>query len=189
MYWWYSCVCSESLQQRPSNTYRQPFKVTVVYIFKETAWIRQITICIFSAQVYDISKSLHDLYMEVLCTYRSNFARSRRFRMSKKGHWFEPFMMDELPAPESVIELNMCSCKKTNCDSLRYNCKKKGMVCSDICQWCQCLNCLNVKFKKNSIWMRKRNKKLMCLKITNSRMLNTKSKLVNFGVFLYRPFH
>ena len=46
------------------------------------------------------------------------------------------FMADKLSAPQSVIELSMCSCKKTNCDSLR-------------CNMCQCLNCSNIEFDKS----------------------------------------
>ena len=44
----------------------------------------------------------------------------------------ETFMTDRLPTPQSVIELSMCSCKKTNCDFC--NCKKKGLECSVMCQ-------------------------------------------------------
>ena len=50
------------------------------------------------------------------------------------------FMAEKLPAPQLVIELSMCSRKKTNCDSLRCNSKKKELVCFDMCQ---CLNCSN----------------------------------------------
>ena len=46
------------------------------------------------------------------------------------------FMADKLSAPQSVIELSMCSCKKTNCHSLR-------------CNMCQCLNCSNIEFDKS----------------------------------------
>ena len=46
------------------------------------------------------------------------------------------FMTDKLFVPQSVIELSMCSCKKTNCDSLR-------------CNMCQCLNCSNIEFDKS----------------------------------------
>ena len=51
-------------------------------------------------------------------------------------------MTEKLLAPQSVIKFSMCSCKKANCDSLRFNCKKKGLVCSDMCQ---CLNCSNIE--------------------------------------------
>ena len=67
------------------------------------------------------------------------------FGWKKIDDEYEPFMTDKLPAPQSVIELSMCSCKKTKGDSLRCNCKKKGLVCSDICQ---CLNCSNIEFDK-----------------------------------------
>ena len=58
---------------------------------------------------------------------------------------YETFVTDKLPAPQSVIKPSMCSCKKTNCDSLSCNCKKKKLVCSDMCQ---CLNCSNIEFDK-----------------------------------------
>ena len=65
--------------------------------------------------------------------------------MEKIDDEYEPFVMNKLPAPQSLIELRMCSCKKTNCDSLPSNCKKKGLMCSDMCQ---CLNCSNIEFDK-----------------------------------------
>ena len=45
----------------------------------------------------------------------------------------------------SSIGDRTCSCKKTNYDSLRYNSKKKGLVCFDMCE---CLKCLNIEFDK-----------------------------------------
>ena len=58
------------------------------------------------------------------------------FGWKKIDDEYEPFMTHKLPAPQSVIELSMCSCKKTNCDSLR-------------CNVCQCLNCSNIEFDKS----------------------------------------
>ena len=52
-------------------------------------------------------------------------------------------MTDKLLAPQSVMKFSMCSCKKANSDSLRFNCKKKEFVCSN--KW-QCLNCSNIEF-------------------------------------------
>ena len=46
-----------------------------------------------------------------------------------------PIYGRQTSAPQSVIELSMCSCKKTNCDSLR-------------CNMYQCLNCSNIEFDK-----------------------------------------
>ena len=63
--------------------------------------------------------------------------------MEKIDDQYEPFVTDKLSALQSVIELSICSCKKTNCNSLRCDSKKKGLVSSDMCQ---CLNCLNIEF-------------------------------------------
>ena len=46
-----------------------------------------------------------------------------------------PIYGRQTSAHQSVIELSMCSCKKTNCDSLR-------------CNKCQCFNCSNIEFNK-----------------------------------------
>ena len=43
-----------------------------------------------------------------------------------------PIMIDDLPVPTGLIELNMCSCK-TGCSSGRCTCKKKNMLCTEMC--------------------------------------------------------
>ena len=63
--------------------------------------------------------------------------------MEKFSDECEPFKTDKSPAPQSVIELGMCWCKKTKCDSLYYDFKKKGLMCSEMCQY---LNCSNTEF-------------------------------------------
>ena len=116
MYWWHNHVCPESSLQKLSNRYQQLFKVTVAYVFKKTVWIRQVTTSIFSTQVYDTLKLLHDLIWKSAISTNPIYGR-------------------QTSAHQSVIELSMCSCKKTNCDSLR-------------CNMCQCLNCSNIEFYK-----------------------------------------
>ena len=59
------------------------------------------------------------LICKVLCSYKSNFARSRRLRIGKKRRWIRTIHDEQ--------------CKKTECDSLRSNCKKKRLVCSNMC--------------------------------------------------------
>ena len=122
MYWWHNHVCPESLLQKSA-------------IFQSCSGIR------FQ------KKSLNQ------ASYHQHFQHSS-IRYTEVITWLiygNPllvqiqFMADKLSAPQSVIELSMCSCKKTNCDSLRCNCKKKGLVCSDMCQ---CLNCSNIEFDK-----------------------------------------
>ena len=41
-------------------------------------------------------------------------------------------MTTQLPAPESVLHLVKCGCKK-RCRSGRCSCRKAGLNCSDIC--------------------------------------------------------
>ena len=48
-------------------------------------------------------------------------------------------MTTNLPAPKSVIELNVCKCK-TGCKTNRCLCLKNDMKCSDMCL---CINCEN----------------------------------------------
>ena len=53
---------------------------------------------------------------------------------------FIPVTMDEMPAPLNLIELTMCGCEKTKCESNRCRCKKHEFCCTDVCQ---CRNCEN----------------------------------------------
>ena len=100
----------------------------------------------FSAVKYMIHRSHCITYIrKPAISANPIFQDPEKFEWKKIDHEYEPFMADKLPAPQSVIELGMCSCKKTNCDSLRCNCKKKGLVCSDMCQ---CLNWSNIEFDK-----------------------------------------
>ena len=52
---------------------------------------------------------------------------------------YVPIMTTLPPAPESIISLSLCRCK-TNCESLRYVCRKNGLSCSEMCF---CENCEN----------------------------------------------
>ena len=75
----------------------------------------------------------------------SIFPDPENFKWKKIDNEYKPFVTDKLPTPQSVIKLSMYSCKKTKCNSLRCNCKKKGLVCSDVRQ---CLNCSNIEIDK-----------------------------------------
>ena len=100
----------------------------------------------FSALKYMIHRSHYITYIwKSAISTNPILPDPENFGWKKIDDEYEPFMTDKLPAPQSVIELSMCSCKKTNCDSLRCNCKKKGLVCSDMSQ---CLNCSNIEFDK-----------------------------------------
>ena len=80
--------------------------------------------------------------------------RSRFWRENESISKFTREVTQLLEYLQSVIELIICSCKK-NCDSLCYNSKKKGLVCSAMCQclnscsaMCHCLNSSNIEFDK-----------------------------------------
>ena len=46
---------------------------------------------------------------------------------------FKPATTDVLPAPDSIIEMVICQCKK-DCLSQRCSCKSKNLPCTDLCQ-------------------------------------------------------
>ena len=48
-------------------------------------------------------------------------------------------MMDQLPAPDSIIELSMCKCT-TGCSSFRCKCRKNGLLCMEMCLCADCHN-------------------------------------------------
>lgn len=50
------------------------------------------------------------------------------------------------PAPEAVIEMSLCRCKKS-CDSKRCTCVKSGLVCTEMCF---CVNCENQNEENDS---------------------------------------
>ena len=72
-------------------------------------------------------------FSPVLCD-----AKERGWEL-KDGKLF-PIMTDQLPAPKYSIEMNSCSCKKTNC--LGGNCSyaKHGLRCTDLCKCSGCEN-------------------------------------------------
>ena len=53
------------------------------------------------------------------------------FGWMKNDEQHEPFMTNNIPVPQSVIELIMCSCKK-GWNSMHCNCRKNRLVCSDV---------------------------------------------------------
>ena len=61
------------------------------------------------------------------------------WQLNKPENTYEPVMMEQLPAPDSIIELSMCKCN-SGCSSLRCKCKKNGMLCMEMCL---CINCQN----------------------------------------------
>ena len=56
---------------------------------------------------------------------------------SGEAYW--PILTDELPAPLSLIELSVCSCK-TKFATNRCKCRKNALQCTDMCK---CVDCEN----------------------------------------------
>ena len=49
-------------------------------------------------------------------------------------------MTDQLPAPKVTIEMSLCRCEKSDCNSRRCVCRKNGLVCTEMCG---CIGCKN----------------------------------------------
>lgn len=50
----------------------------------------------------------------------------------KENEWI-PVMTELPPAPEAVIHLIQCRCVKTHCSTNRCQCRRAGLVCTDMC--------------------------------------------------------
>ena len=44
------------------------------------------------------------------------------------------------PAPDEVLALVSCNCKKAGCNSRSCLCKEHGLLCTDICNCNSCTN-------------------------------------------------
>ena len=65
----------------------------------------------------------------------------------KEGKLF-PVMTDQLPAPKYSIEMNSCSCKKTQCVGGRCSCASNSLRCTDLCK---CVGCENEDLRFDTI--------------------------------------
>ena len=45
-----------------------------------------------------------------------------------------------LPAPDAVLALNNCKCKKSHCKTKACTCENNGLECTD---FCECVGCEN----------------------------------------------
>ena len=43
-----------------------------------------------------------------------------------------PAMVDLAPAPEAIIQLVKCNCAKQRCSTNRCQCRKAGVLCTDL---------------------------------------------------------
>eukprot|EP00112_Aurelia_sp_Birch-Aquarium-sp1_P026953 Seg990.4 transcript_id=Seg990.4/GoldUCD/mRNA.D3Y31 product="Protein tesmin/TSO1-like CXC 4" protein_id=Seg990.4/GoldUCD/D3Y31 len=48
--------------------------------------------------------------------------------------------MTQKPAPDSILEMVSCSCKRSKCHSESCNCFAHGLKCTDMCNCSQCEN-------------------------------------------------
>ena len=55
-----------------------------------------------------------------------------------------PITMNKQPIPEEILEILACQCK-ADCKDLRCRCKKLGLKCTSLCEYCTGINCKNYK--------------------------------------------
>ena len=55
-----------------------------------------------------------------------------------------PIKMDKPPAPDALMKIMRCGCKK-NCETNICTCKKHGLYCTELCNNCNSGNCRNVE--------------------------------------------
>ena len=60
------------------------------------------------------------------------------WNINENGH-VEVRWMNQPPAPDSIMELVNCKCKK-GCETNRCSCRKSGLKCTDVCKCCDCKN-------------------------------------------------
>ena len=56
-----------------------------------------------------------------------------------KDNKYLPIMTYQLPAPDAVIEMNLCKCR-TGCTTMRCKCYKNQVGCTEICLSANCEN-------------------------------------------------
>ena len=54
-----------------------------------------------------------------------------------------PVMTTLPPAPEAVIELVKCRCSKERCSTNRCQCRRAGLLCTDLCSCSDDSECEN----------------------------------------------
>ena len=53
--------------------------------------------------------------------------------MDNRERGVEPVMSALAPAPEAIILLVKCRCSKQRCSSNRCQCRKAGLLCTELC--------------------------------------------------------
>ena len=59
---------------------------------------------------------------------------------------FEPVMIENPPAPDSILELISCGCK-TGCQTDRCHCRKNELLCTEMCR-CKDFENPDIEFDK-----------------------------------------
>lgn len=62
-----------------------------------------------------------------------NLPSPTEYGWSLENNKYVPVVTSLKPAPEAVIELVRCGCRKTQCINARCSCRKANMVCTEMC--------------------------------------------------------
>ena len=82
----------------------------------------------------NFENELYSDVVEIFPSHKTNVGKpiSAWLGLDDKNGVHDPVMTKLSPAPESIVELNMCKCT-TGCLTQRCKCKKNGFVCSELC--------------------------------------------------------
>lgn len=79
--------------------------------------------------------------------WRGNALNSENWGWKKNDNILSPIYTTKSPAPQSILKLVSCSCKK-GCGK-RCGCVKARLRCSTMCKYCQGLSCFNKNLEDN----------------------------------------
>ena len=117
---------------------------------------RYILFCLKPLDEKSLPPTSDALFQHILrCNYQLAIHRRATEQQvnapSPKGHGWEFSgprnelrikWMEKAPAPEHLLKIVSCSCKKNNCTSHVCSCRKHSLSCTDICA---CLGCKNLE--------------------------------------------
>ena len=64
---------------------------------------------------------------------RPNYPPPEKYGWVNKNNVYEEIMTTLPPAPDALINLIQCKCKKSQCSNLLCSCKKAKLKCTDLC--------------------------------------------------------